>query len=260
MKKWMCMVLAAVLCMSVMTALAEAKSTLGDFSSRLKKNAEVVEVPVETVVQEDDNSFGPAVRINDPFYTKVRSSAYLYETDYSKEANVMIELKNASGRALYPGNVSITAYNAAGEVIKEEKYASCAPDMVENGGSLFVWDWFYGFEVPMTDISYFEVKIESDTSSYNEYAKLDGQALVSDGIAYALVENTTDVDIYGISATIVMENDEGTLLDVAEVAVGNTCGIFPGSVMVLRDNAEDHANGKKLMEANATAYVIYRLD
>lgn len=263
MRKWVCVLLAVVLCMGTMTAMAEAGSKLGDFSNRLKKNAEAAAaaaVQTETPAEEADNSFGPAVRVSDPFFAKVRSSAYLHETEYSREANVMIELKNVSGRTLYPDDVSITAYNAAGEVIEEETYSSYGPDMVDNGESLFVWDWFYGFDVPVAEISYFEVKIESETSSYNEYAKIDGQALVSEGIAYALVENTLENDIYGLSATIVMENNDGTLLDVAEVSVGNTCGIFPGSVMVLRDNAEDYVNDGKLLEANATVHVLYRLD
>ena len=263
MRKWVCVLLAVILCMSTMPAMAEAGSKLGDFSNRLKKNAEAAAaaaVQTETPAEEADNSFGPAVRVSDPFFAKVRSSAYLHETEYSREANVMIELKNVSGRTLYPDDVSITAYNAAGEVIEEETYSSYGPDMVDNGESLFVWDWFYGFDVPVAEISYFEVKIESETSSYNEYAKIDGQALVSEGIAYALVENTLENDIYGLSATIVMENNDGTLLDVAEVSVGNTCGIFPGSVMVLRDNAEDHANDGKLLEANASVHVLYRLD
>lgn len=263
MRKWICVLLAVVLCMGTMTAMAEAGSKLGDFSNRLKKNAEAAAaaaVQTETPAEEADNSFGPAVRVSDPFFAKVRSSAYLHETEYSREANVMIELKNVSGRTLYPDDVSITAYNAAGEVIEEETYSSYGPDMVDNGESLFVWDWFYGFDVPVAEISYFEVKIESETSSYNEYAKIDGQALVSEGIAYALVENTLENDIYGLSATIVMENNDGTLLDVTEVSVGNTCGIFPGSVMVLRDNAEDYANDGKLLEANASVHVLYRLD
>ena len=260
MKKWIALFLFALLCTSSILAVAEGNNSLNDFSSRLKKKAEVVENVANTAEQEDENSFGPAVRISDPFYKKVRSSAFLNETDYSKEANIMIELKNVSGRTLYPDEVSVTAYNAAGEVIKEEKYSNFGPDMVENNQSLFVWDWFYGFDVPVAEINHFEVKVESETSSYNEYAIIDGQALVSEGVAYALVENTTESDIYGVSATIVMENEEGTLLNVTDIAVSNTCGIFPGSVMVLRNNVEDFANNGKLMEANATAHVLHRLD
>ena len=266
MKKWICLVLAAVLCVCALTAAAEGKTSLSDFSSRLKKGGGQLKHAVdaapaeEDAPEETDNSFGPAVRADDPFFKKIRSSAYLNETDYSREANVMIELQNVSGRTLYPDEVSIIAYDAAGTVIDEETYSSYGPDMVGNGESLFIWDWFYGFDRPVAEISYFEVKVESETSSYSEYAKIDGEALVSEGVAYAVVENATENDIYGVSATIVMENDEGTLLDVTEITTGNTCGIFPGSVMVLRDNASDYANDSALAAGKAAAYVLYRLD
>lgn len=262
MKKIICLLLAAVLCMTAASVvLAEENNKLGDFANRLKKAAQQVEaVTQEEEAAQDDSSFGPALRISDPFFEKVRSSAYLQETSYSKEANVMIELKNVSGRTLYPDDASITAYNAAGEVIAEETYSSYGPDMVDNGESLFIWDWFYGIEVPVAEISYFEVKVESETSSYTEYAKIDGQALVSDGIAYALIENTLDSDIYGLSATICIEDEAGTLLDVCDISTGNASGIFPGSVMVLRDNAKDYAADTALAQGKATAYVLYELD
>lgn len=261
MKKLLYLCLMTLLCMCMLTtAVAEGKNSLDDFSSRLKKANEPEAVAPVTVAAEDDVSHGPALRINDTFFTKVRSSAYLHETDYYKEANVMIELKNVSGRTLYPNDVSITAYTAAGEVIAEETYSYYGPDMVGDGESLFVWDWFYGFERPVAEIAYFEVKVESETSSYNQYTRIDGQALVNEGIAYALVENTTESDIYGVSATIVMESDEGTLLDVCKISMSNSCGIFPGSVMVLRENAHDYAADSALTAGNATTHVTYRID
>ncbi len=263
MKKLICMILALVL-VAGMTAVACAESSnkLGDFANRLKKAAQQQgEAPAEEAAAPAvDVSFGPALRINDPFYQKVRSSAFMHEDKYSKEANVMIELKNVSGRTLYPDSAAITAYNAAGEVIDEETYASCGPEMVENGDSLFIWDWFYGLEVPVADVAYFEVKVESDTDSYTQYAKYEGQALVSDGIAYALIENTKKEDIYGVQTVIAIENEEGTLLDVCEVTTGNAIGLFPGSTMVQRANAKDYAADAALMEGIAKAYVLYELD
>lgn len=262
MKKKICLLLAAVLCVLMSTAaLAEGTSKLNDFANRLKKVSEKKPAAEETAAEPvEDNSYGPALRIDDPFFQKVRSSAYLQENDYSREANVMIEVKNVSGRTLYPDEVSIIAYNAAGEVIDEETYANYGPDMVADGGSLFIWDWFYGFDAPIAEISYFEVKVESETSSYNEYAEIDAQALVSEGIAYALVENTLDGDIYGVSATIAIENEEGNLLDVCSITTGNAVGVFPGSVLVLRDNAKDYAADQALMQGSATAYVLHQLD
>ena len=44
----------------------------------------------------------------------MRSSAYLTEDKYSKEANVMIEVKNVSGRTLYPRSATVSALNAGG--------------------------------------------------------------------------------------------------------------------------------------------------
>ena len=262
MKKLICMILALVL-VAGMTAVACAESSnkLGDFANRLKKAAQQSAQPSEAdpAAAAADVSFGPAVRINDPFYQKVRSSAFVVE-GYSKEANVMIEVKNVSGRTLYPDNVSVKMFNAAGEVLDEETYASHGPDMVENGDSLFVWDWFYAFDAEVADVAYFEVTIESDTSSYTDYAKLNGEALVSEGIAFALVENTLDSDIFGIQAVIAVENADGMLMDVCEIGTGNAIGIFPGSTMVLRANVKDYAADKALMEGKATAYVLYELD
>ena len=132
--------------------------------------------------------------------------------------------------------------------------------MVENGDSLFIWDWFYGFDVPVAEVAYFEVAIESDTDSYTNYAKIEGQALVSEGVAYALIENTKEEDIYGVQTVIVVENEEGTLLDVCEIVTGNAIGMFPGSTMVQRANVKDYAADAALMEGKAAAYVLYELD
>ena len=109
----------------------------------------------------------------------------------------MIEVKNVSGRTLYPRGATVSALNAAGEVVEEESYSNCAPDMVENGESMFIWDWFYGFETPIDEIAGFAVTVESETSTYTEYQKIDAQGMMMDSVAYALVENTLDTDIYG---------------------------------------------------------------
>lgn len=100
--------------------------------------------------------------------------------------------------------------------------------MVEDGESMFIWDWFYGFETPIDEIAGFAVTVESETSTYTEYQKIDAQGMMMDGIAYALVENTMDADIYGVSAVIAVDDDEGRLLDVCRVSTGNATGIFPG--------------------------------
>ena len=241
-------------------APAEEKNSLSDFTSRLQKGTAAQETAAADTQEDDGLSFGPSLRMNDPFFQKVRSSAYLQENDYSREANVMIELRNVSGRTLYPKTAKVTAYNAAGEVIEEETYSSCSPEMVADGASLFVWDWFYGFDVPVAEISYFGVEIETETSSYKKYANIASQSMVSGGIGYALVENGTESDIYGLDATIVAETAEGVLLDVCEISTGNACGIFPGSVMILRANLKDYANDAPLADAVTTAYAQYELD
>lgn len=265
MKKWMSMLLVLALLVGAASMASAAESDkLNDFATRLKKAAQdkTDEAPAEDATAEEvlGLCFGPEMRINDPFYQKVRTSAYLSEDKYSREANVMIEVKNVSGRTLYPNSAAIVVYNAAGEVIDEETYAYCGPKRVDDGASLFIWDWFYGIDVPLADIAYFEVTVESDTSSYTDYEKIDAQALVANGIAYALVENTLDTDIYGLEATIVIEDANGQLLDVCESYVGNAVGLIPGSTMILRDNAEDFASGGYLADGNATAYVLYQKD
>lgn len=260
-KKWISAALAAALCVSAAFAAAE-EGSLKDFTGRLKGAAVQAEATAEPGVEqeEDAGSFGRPVKLNDPFFEKVRSSAFMREDKYSKEANVMIEVKNVSGHTLYPRRASIAALNAAGEIVEEETYSSCAPDKVENGESMFVWEWFYGFDTPLDEIASFEVTVEAETSSYTEYQKIDAQGAVMDGIVYALVENTLDTDIYGISAVIAIDNDEGTLLDVCEVGTGNAAGVFPGSTLILRANARDYANDTYLDEGNATVYALYELD
>lgn len=265
MKKLICLFVAVMMMVVVMTS-ATAESALNDFSSRLLQkaagqsaaDAEPAAEPAAAPVE--DNSFGTKVTIDDAFFAKVRSSAYLREDKYATEANVMIELKNVSGKTLYPDDATITAYNEAGEVLAEETYAYVGPEMVADGDSLFVWDWFYDSIENIADVSYFAVTVEAETDSYNTYEKIDAQAIVSDGIAYALVENTTENDIYGIDVTVSIENADGVLLDVVEVTTGNTVGIFPGSTMILRDNAEDYANDGYLSEGIATAHALYELD
>ena len=260
MKKRMWVLVMALVLGLAANALADEKNSLSDFSSRLQKGTAAQETAAADTQEDDGLSFGPSLRVNDPFFQKVRSSAYMQETTYSKEANVMIELRNVSGRTLYPKSAKVTAYNAAGEVIDEETYSSCSPEMVTDGASLFIWDWFYGFDVPVAEVSYFAVEIETETSSYKKYANIDAQSMVSGGIGYALVENGTDSDIYGLEATIVAENAEGVLLDVCEISTGNACGIFPGSVMILRGNMKDYVNDGPLADAVTTVYAQYELD
>ena len=84
--------------------------------------------------------------------------------------------------------------------------------------------------------------------------------MAMDGLAYALVENTSDSDLYGVSAVVAVRNDAGQLLDVVHLSTGNAIGLFPGSTMILRDNIYDHANNTALTTGNATAYVMYQLD
>ena len=274
MKRWLCLALAAVLCVSAMAASAEAKSKLGDFSGRLKKGAAVVQTPAaepedkpaeapaaapaEVPAAAEGKNVGPEVRIDSAEFAKVRSSAYLNETSYTKEANVMIELKNISGKTLYPDDVSVIAYNAAGEVIEEETYSDCGPKKVENGGSLFVWEWFYGFDAPIEEISCFEVKITSETEAWNDYMPIAGEVFVENGAAYVMVKNTTDSPVFDVEATVVMEGEEGQLLDVTSVG-SYQCGVTPGSEMIMRSTASDYANDGLLMGANAAAYVQYKL-
>lgn len=256
MKKLISLLLAVSLLMLAAVACAE-NTNLNDFANRLKKAAE------GNATEESANAYqnyGPDMRINDAFYEKVRSSAYMREDKYSKNANVMMELKNVSGRTLYPQDVKINACNASGEVLEEKSYANYGPDEVKEGESLFVWTNFYSFDVPLADVSYFEVSIESKTSSYRTYEKIDAQALVANGLAYALVENTLDTDIYGLDATIVVENASGQLLDICESYVGNAAGLIPGSTMILRDNAKDYANNTDLATGIATAHVLYQKD
>lgn len=263
MKRRMTLALVLAMSMSAAFAMAEEANSLKDFTSRLKGGTvqtQTAEPETPAAQNEDESSYGKPVKIEDPFFQKVRSSAYLTEDKYSREANVMIEVKNVSGRTLYPRGATVSALNAAGEVVEEESYSNCAPDMVENGESMFIWDWFYGFETPIDEIAGFAVTVESETSTYTEYQKIDAQGMMMDSIAYALVENTLDTDIYGVSAVIAVDDDEGRLLDVCRVSTGNATGIFPGSTMILRATVRDYENDTTLESGNATVYALHELD
>lgn len=258
MKRYCALMMAMFLvCMSI-SGIAE--SSLNDFANRLKKAAEPVNEVVELSGETDGLSFGPVIRSNDPFFEKVRSSAYLYEGKYSKKINVMIELKNKSGRTLYPGTATVSAYSESGAVLEERKYSSVGPAMVKDGESLFIWEQFYSPEYELSEVSYFTAAVETETSSYRNYETIKGEALADSGIAYALVQNNTENDIYGVSAVVAVENEEKTLLDVCKIETGNGVGIFPGSVMILRGNIADHANDAPLVTGAAAAYVLYQLD
>lgn len=259
MKNWICLVLSLTMLLA-MTTMASAESGLSDFSSRLLNMAGAAASVEEAEDADADVSFGAPVYINDTFFEKVRSSAYLKEDKYSTEANVMIEIKNVSGKTLYLSDASITAYNEAGEVLAEKSYANVGPDMVLDGESFYVWEWFYDSIASIADVSHFEVKVEAKTDSYHSYEKIDANALVSNGIAYALVENTTDNDIYGISVVVCVENADGVMQDVVDVGTGNAIGIFPGSTMILRDSVEDHATGTRLNEGITTVSALRQLD
>lgn len=112
MKKWMCILLTAMLVFLMANVLAEGESSVDRFANRLKKASEKMEMQNPAIeMDEEDNSFGPALKIQDPFYKKIRSSAYMQKNTYSEQANVMIELQNVSGRVLYPSKASIIAYD-----------------------------------------------------------------------------------------------------------------------------------------------------
>jgi len=261
MKKHISILMAAILMATVFSlAAAEEKSSLSDFSNRLKKNVSVTAAGAGDQNEDEGTSYGPAVRNEDPFFEKVQSAAYLREDKYSKEMNVFIELKNTSGRALYPSKASIEVYDAAGNMLEEKTYASVGPDMVNNGDSLYIWEWFYGPDYALESVSYFVAKVETETSSYREFENIEGQALVDSGIAYALIENTTDSDIYGVCVLVAVKNDEGRLLDVCEVSTGNAVGVFPQSVMILRGNVEDHEKNEPLTGGNAVVQAIHQID
>lgn len=259
MKKSIGILIFAVMLLMV-NAIAEGKNSLSDFSSRLKKGTNTM--VAETVMSGDDDglSYGPAVKSVDPFFQKVQSASYLREDEYSKEMNVFIELKNTSGRTLYPGTATISAYNAAGELLEEKSYASVGPQMVRDGGSLYIWEWFYSPDYALSDVSYFKATVETETSSYTTYENIDAQALVDSGVAYTLIENTTENDIYGLRVLVAVENEEGRLLDVCEVSTGNAVGIFPGSIMILRGNVKDHEKNEKLAGGAAVVHAMHVLD
>ena len=158
MKKMICMLLALALLAVSCCAMAEGKSSAMDLMQKLKENAagKLSVGKQETAPAEQTADWleapaasanvGPEVRFEDPFYENLRTAAYLHEDKYSKEGNVFIELRNVSGRTLYPDTAKIAAYKADGTLLEEETYSNIAPDIVPNGEKVYVWDWFYNFD------------------------------------------------------------------------------------------------------------------
>ena len=274
MKKVICMLLAllAVSC----CALAEEKSSAMDLMQKLKENAagklslgrkgagEDAEVPAEqgaeAAAPAASANVGPEVRFDDPFYESLRTAAYLHEDKYSKEGNVFIELRNVSGRTLYPDTAKVAAYKADGTLLEEETYSNIAPDIVPNGEKVYVWDWFYNFDYALADVGYYVVTLESETDSYTKYETIAAESGMNPGIAYATVTNPTDAEIYGISAVICVENEQGQILDVQQVTTGSALGIAPGSTMILRTNVKDYVNDDYLQSGITSVYATYQVE
>lgn len=259
MKKLICMLLVLTLCMS-MTAVAGAagKNSMDLFNAIMQTSGGKTDSAAETA-QGSSADFGVPVNIDDPFYEKVRSSSFVRK-EYSMEADVFIELKNVSGKTLYPDDATLRMYDVDGNLIEEETYCYVYPSVVEDGATFFVWEWFYNFEATVDQVAYFEVEVETDTSSYYDYHTTTASAYVDDGVMSTEVTNTTDTNIHSIDAVITVENDEGVLMDVGHVSVGNAIAITPGSTMVLMTSAEDYMNDGYLDSGNAAAYVTYQID
>ncbi len=255
--------LLAVMLVVLMSVTAMAEGSLNDKLAGLLNAAESTgtDAPAaQEAAPAAGSNVGLDVAIDDAFFEKVRSSAFLYEGKYSKEMNVFVELKNVSGKTLYPDDATVTILDASGNELGVEDYAYVYPKMVENGGSFFVWEWIYSPDYELSSVGSFAVKVESETDSYTEYAKVDATGSVADGIVAAKVANTTDAPMYGISTVMVITGENGEILDVCQASTGNAIGIEPGSTMVLRSNATDHANDEYLTGGDVTVYALYELD
>ena len=220
-------------------------------------------------MQAAEEGFGAAVY---DFYTAIMAISRAAQNERLAKKDAKIDISGfersfkSDPTVVFQGaagaNSESALINIFGEDCKRKNAMTFAEvlDMVENGESMFIWDWFYGFETPIDEIAGFAVTVESETSSYTEYQKIDAQGMMMDSIAYALVENTLDTDIYGVSAVIAVDDDEGRLLDVCRVSTGNATGIFPGSTMILRATVRDYENDTTLESGNATVYALHELD
>ncbi|MBP3428905.1 MAG: hypothetical protein J6M47_11710 [Clostridia bacterium] len=272
MKKMMCILLAMLLIAASCFALAEEKTSALDVMQKLKQNAAgklgkksapaetAQEAPAQEAAPAQSANVGPEVRFDDPFYENLRTAAYLHEDKYSKEGNVFIELRNVSGRTLYPDTATVTAYKADGTLLQEKTYANIAPDIVPNGEKVYVWEWFYNFDYALADVGYYVVTLESETDSYTQYEPIAAESGMQPGIAYATVTNPTDAAIYGISAVICVENEQGQILDVQEASTGSALGIAPGSTMILRTNVKDYAADDYLQSGITSVCATYQVE
>lgn len=82
MKRRMTLALVLAMSMSAAFAMAEETNSLKDFTSRLKGGTvqtQTAEPETPAAQSEDESSYGKPVKIEDPFFQKVRSSTYLLE-------------------------------------------------------------------------------------------------------------------------------------------------------------------------------------
>ena len=268
MKKWLCLVLAALLCMSAMTACADAKSKLGDYSGRLKKGAAVVPAPAEiedasvsagapetASVQEGGKNVGPEVRVDSSSFKVFRFASFLTEKGNDRRVDVLIELKNVSGRTLYPQEIFMTAYDANGKKIKEQDFSFCGQRQVDEGESLHVAGWFNGFKASLKDVAYFGVTVGTSEYSNVQYKRIENRVLVNNGVVNIWVDNTTGSDIGSVGAAFVIETPEGELLDISYIHAGD---VYKDETLTLRYDTVEFGTGAALGNNIVNVYTEYK--
>ncbi len=256
MKKRMMIAAAALAMLMSVTALAE-NTLSAQLEAMTGETAETQTAETAQTETAAGANVGPAVTASGEGVELVRSSVYLVENKYGNEIRVFAELKNVSGKTLYPDAAALNVLGADGAVLEEEDYCYRYPAMVGDGESFFVWDMLNDPEYPLDSVAGVTLVVENEDESYTDYIRTEADGWVENGIAGVEVTNTTDATVYAVEATLVVSGENGEILDVMNTGTGNAIGLKPGSTMILRDNAEDYTTGKRLTRGTCRAYVTY---
>lgn len=191
----------------------------------------------------------------------VEKYGVLLENDYAAEAHIYAVLRNTSGQRLPIQSVTMTAQNAGGKTLHEERYASHIPDVLEPGETMLVSEWMYDFTKDIGKVSAIEVSIETSARAYSRWNRLDGVRAWQEGqYLYVELTNTTEETLYGAVCGAALEDADGQILDVLLQSTYDTAnmGLLPGSKVVWRKRLEDSATLKigAGMTCEAWAYQI----
>ena len=164
------------------------------------------------------------------------------DDEYSPEAYVYVQLRNAGDSVIRLNGAALSVLDASGRQIAREEYASVKPDVVMPGGTVYVSEWLYDFVSDLDKVDAFSVEIERSEYGRKKIEQLSGARAYVDGdYLCAEVTNTTDKPLYDVCVTAVALDPQGKIMDMLCEETYSNIGIAPGSTVILRKYLEQHA-------------------